>query len=120
MLGATSLTVFGDVLYLVVPLAAASIILLAHRTSEQCLRRPMQWCDATGLGLFAVTGAMWASAFEVSAVGAVLIGAITSTGGGIIRDVLANDPLRPARSPSVVRRRCSSSVSRRSVSAGGR
>lgn len=92
VLGAIPPTAFGDVLYLVVPLAAASIVFLAHRPFEQRLRRPVQLFDAAGLGLFAVTGAVKASAFEVSAVGAVLIGVISATGGGIIRDVLANDP----------------------------
>ncbi len=51
----------------------------------------MQFFDAAGLGLFAVTGAVKASAFDASAVGAVLIGVISAVGGGIIRDVLAND-----------------------------
>jgi uncharacterized membrane protein YeiH len=47
--------------------------------------------DAAGLGLFCVTGAVKAAAFGVSAVGAVLIGVISAVGGGIIRDVLADE-----------------------------
>lgn len=91
VLGATPPTAFDDVLYLVVPLAAAAVVFVAHGPIGQQLTTPVQLFDAAGLGLFAVTGAVKASAFEASAVGAVLIGVISAVGGGIIRDVLAND-----------------------------
>lgn len=92
VLGATPPTAFDDVLYLVVPLVAAALVFGAHGPIEHRFRTPVQLFDAAGLGLFAVTGAVKASAFEASAVGAVLIGVISAVGGGIIRDVLANDP----------------------------
>lgn len=92
VLGATPPTAFSDVLYLVVPLGAAAIVFVAHRPIDERLGWPVRVFDAAGLGLFAVTGAVKASAFEASAVGAVLIGVISAVGGGIIRDVLANDP----------------------------
>lgn len=92
VLGATPPTAFDDVLYLVVPLVAAAIVFVAHGPLEHRFSTPVQLFDAAGLGLFAVTGAVKASAFEASAVGAVLIGVISAVGGGIIRDVLANDP----------------------------
>lgn len=92
VLGATPPIAFGDVLYLLVPLVAAAIVFVAHRPIGERLARPVLIFDAAGLGLFAVTGAVKASAVEVSAVGAVLIGVISAVGGGIVRDVLANDP----------------------------
>lgn len=92
LLGATPPTAFSDVAYLVVPLVAAAIVFVAHRPFESGLRTPVQLFDAAGLGLFAVTGSVKASAFGASAVGAVLIGVISAVGGGILRDVLANDP----------------------------
>lgn len=92
VLGATPPTAFSDVLYLVVPLVAATVVFVAHGPIEARLTRPVLVFDAAGLGLFAVTGAVKASAFQVSAVGAVLIGVISAVGGGIVRDVLANDP----------------------------
>ncbi|MEP1122845.1 MAG: trimeric intracellular cation channel family protein [Ilumatobacter sp.] len=92
VLGATPPTAFDDVLYLVVPLVAAVIVFVAHASIEHRFATPVQLFDAAGLGLFAVTGAVKASAFEANAVGAVLLGVVTATGGGIIRDVLANDP----------------------------
>ncbi len=92
VLGATPPTAFDDVLYLVVPLVASAIVFVAHAPIEHRFGTPVQLFDAAGLGLFAVTGAVKASAFEASAVGAVLIGVISAVGGGILRDVLANDP----------------------------
>jgi len=92
VLGAIPPTAFTDVLYLVVPLLAAAIVFGAHGPLEERFRTPVLLFDAAGLGLFAVTGAVKASAFGLSAVGAVLIGVISAVGGGIMRDVLANDP----------------------------
>lgn len=91
ILGATPPTAFDDVWYLIVPLCAAGAVFFGHRIIEERLATPVTLFDAAGLGLFAATGAVKASAFEASAVGAVLIGVIAATGGGIIRDVLAND-----------------------------
>ncbi|MEL6893876.1 MAG: trimeric intracellular cation channel family protein [Actinomycetota bacterium] len=91
VLGATPPTAFGDVWYLIVPLTAALIVFVGHATIERRLTTPVLVFDAAGLGVFSATGAVEASASDASAVGAVLIGVITATGGGIIRDVLAND-----------------------------
>jgi uncharacterized membrane protein YeiH len=91
VLGATPPTAFGDVWYLVTPLAAAGVVFIAHVVIEKRLRHAVLIFDAAGLGLFCVTGAVKATAFGASAVGAVLIGVIAAAGGGIIRDVLANE-----------------------------
>jgi uncharacterized membrane protein YeiH len=47
--------------------------------------------DALGLGLFAVTGATKALQFGLGPVQAVLLGAITGVGGGMLRDVLLRE-----------------------------
>lgn len=91
VLGATPPTAFADVLYLVVPLVAAAIVFVGHGPIGSQFSTPVQLFDAAGLGLFAVTGAVKASAFGVNGVGAVLIGVISAVGGGIIRDVLADE-----------------------------
>lgn len=49
------------------------------------------YIDALSLGLFAVVGADKALAAHLSAVPAVLLGVVTSVGGGMIRDVLCNE-----------------------------
>lgn len=91
LLGATPPTAFSDVLYLVVPLAAAAIVFIGHWLIDRTVNRAVMIFDAAGLGLFCVTGAVKAASFGASAVGAVLIGVISAAGGGIIRDVLANE-----------------------------
>ncbi|MEM1332645.1 MAG: trimeric intracellular cation channel family protein [Actinomycetota bacterium] len=91
VLGDTPPTAFENVWYLVIPLAAAAAVFVGHGLVERRFATPVLVFDAAGLGLFAVTGAVKASALGASAVGAVLIGVIAATGGGIIRDVLAND-----------------------------
>jgi uncharacterized membrane protein YeiH len=91
LLGATPPTAFSDVLYLVVPLSAATLVFVGHWLINQRVNRAVLIFDAAGLGLFCVTGAVKAVSFGTSAVGAVLIGVISAAGGGIIRDVLANE-----------------------------
>jgi uncharacterized membrane protein YeiH len=91
LLGATPPTAFSDVLYLVVPLAAAAVVFTGHWLINRTVNRAVMIFDAAGLGLFCVTGAVKAASFGASAVGAVLIGVISAAGGGIFRDVLANE-----------------------------
>lgn len=91
VLGATPPTAFSDVLYLIVPLAAAAVVFVGHWVINRRIVQAVLLFDAAGLGLFCVTGAVKASSFGASAVGAVLIGVISAAGGGIIRDVLANE-----------------------------
>lgn len=50
------------------------------------------WADAAGLALFAVTGTLTALTSGAPLPSAVLLGAITATFGGILRDVLAGEP----------------------------
>ena len=82
LLGATPPTAFSDVLYLVVPLSAATLVFVGHWLINQRVNRAVLIFDAAGLGLFCVTGAVKAFSFGTSAVGAVLIGVISAAGGG--------------------------------------
>jgi uncharacterized membrane protein YeiH len=54
--------------------------------------RALLWLDAVGLCTYATVGAAKALALGVSPVVCVVMGAITATFGGVIRDVLANEP----------------------------
>ncbi|MBC9926141.1 trimeric intracellular cation channel family protein [Leucobacter sp. cx-169] len=47
--------------------------------------------DAFGLGLFSANGAVIAAALGQPPLTAILLGALTAIGGGVIRDVLVND-----------------------------
>lgn len=55
------------------------------------LHRPFLYLDAISLGLFAVVGADKALSAGLTVIPAVLLGVITSVGGGMIRDVLCNE-----------------------------
>lgn len=92
VLGDTPPIAFRDLWYFLVPLSAAALVFVAHGTIERHLGTPVLFFDAIGLGLLTVTGAVKAVEFDSTAVGAVALAVVTATGGGILRDVLANDP----------------------------
>jgi uncharacterized membrane protein YeiH len=54
--------------------------------------RPLLWLDAVGLSAFAVLGAAKAMAFGAPPMVAVVMGVLTATAGGIIRDMTAGEP----------------------------
>lgn len=92
VLGDTPPLAFRDVWYFVVPLVAAGVVFVAHGMIDRHLHRSVLVFDAIGLGLFSATGAVKAASYGTTAVGAVVLAVVTATGGGILRDVLANDP----------------------------
>jgi uncharacterized membrane protein YeiH len=53
--------------------------------------RAMQWPDAVGLGLFCAGGTLIALAAQMPAVVAVLMGVVTATFGGVLRDIVCNE-----------------------------
>ena len=56
--------------------------------------RPLRWADAFGMALFAVTGAAKAMALGHGFLVILIMGAMTASAGGLMRDVVANeDPL---------------------------
>ena len=76
---------------LLVPLLAAAVVFAAHVQIERRWLRPHLVFDAAGLGLFCVTGTVKALAFGLTGIGAVALGVLTATGGGVVRDVLARE-----------------------------
>jgi uncharacterized membrane protein YeiH len=78
---------FRDWRYLAAAGAAGLVCYFARPALERFQRGVLVF-DAIGLGLFSVTGATKALDFGVGPVPAVLLGAITGIGGGILRDVL--------------------------------
>jgi uncharacterized membrane protein YeiH len=81
---------FRDWRYLVVAGAAGLVTFVAHSALKR-LRRPILVLDAAGLALFCVTGASTALDHHVGALEAVVLGAITGVGGGVLRDVLVRE-----------------------------
>jgi uncharacterized membrane protein YeiH len=91
MIGVTPPLAIDAPRYLIVPLVAAGLVFLFHGSVERRLSRPVLIFDAAGLGLFCVTGSAKALGAGVNSVGAVALGVLTATGGGVMRDVLAGE-----------------------------
>jgi uncharacterized membrane protein YeiH len=81
---------FRDWRYLAAAGAAGLVCYFARPALER-IQRSVLVFDAIGLGLFCVTGATKALDFRVGPLPAILLGAITGIGGGILRDVLLRD-----------------------------
>jgi uncharacterized membrane protein YeiH len=97
LLGALPPATFSDWRYLATVAAAGLVAFFAGPTLER-VQRPLNVFDAAGLSLFCVTGAAKALEFHVGPAQAVLLGVITATGGGMVRDVLVREV------PTVLRR----------------
>jgi uncharacterized membrane protein YeiH len=76
--------------YLITSLAAAIAVwvLGPHRFRERLLI----WLDALGLSAYAVVGAAKALEVGVGPIPAIVMGVLTATIGGVIRDVIAQHP----------------------------
>lgn len=78
---------FRDWRYLAAAAAAGIVCFFAGHVLERAEPSIMVF-DALGLGLFSVTGATKALQFGLGPVQAILLGAITGVGGGMLRDLL--------------------------------
>lgn len=76
--------------YLVVCLAAAVAVWIFG--SGRGRERVLTWLDALGMAAYAVVGALKAVSLGAPPLSAVVMGVLTATFGGIIRDVLAEEP----------------------------
>jgi uncharacterized membrane protein YeiH len=70
---------------------AAGLVSYFARPALDRIQRSVLVLDAFGLGLFCVTGATKALDFGLGPVQAVILGAITGIGGGMLRDVLLRE-----------------------------
>ena len=71
-------------------ISAALLVWLTSR--HRFASRALHWFDAAGLAAYATYGAAKALGFGVAPVPAFVMGVLTACAGGIIRDVLANEP----------------------------
>ena len=53
--------------------------------------RAIQWPDALGVGLFGASGTQLALAQDLPGIVAILMGVITATFGGVLRDIVCNE-----------------------------
>ncbi|MGL1922656.1 MAG: trimeric intracellular cation channel family protein [Hyphomicrobiales bacterium] len=90
MLGLTPVFWVGDYNYIIVAsLFGVLVFFTAH--IPQSRFKALLWADAIGISTFAVLGAQIALDAGISPVSAILMAVITSSFGGLIRDVLAGE-----------------------------
>ena len=66
-------------------------MMFMHSRHRAPTERAMQWPDALGLGLFTAVGTQLALAHGMPALVAVLLGVVTATFGGVLRDIVCNE-----------------------------
>ncbi|GAA2222059.1 trimeric intracellular cation channel family protein [Promicromonospora sukumoe] len=81
---------FNSPVYLLPPVLAAVVVYffarVVHRFHDLLIT-----FDAAGMALFAVTGTLVSLAAGMNPVASAILGLVTAVGGGVIRDVVAND-----------------------------
>lgn len=97
ILGATPPAAFHDELYLIVSLAGGLAIFFAGGRIVPRWRIVM-WADAVGLGVFTAIGCAKGGLYGLGPIGIVMMGVLTATGGGAIRDMLVREV------PAVIRK----------------
>ena len=75
--------------YLYVSLLVSLLVFFLHRSMER-IHYPLQVFDAIGLGTFVVIGTIKGLQFHLGFLGAVMMGVMTATAGGVVRDILSN------------------------------
>jgi uncharacterized membrane protein YeiH len=69
---------------------AVSLVVFANRNQFKAFEKPLLYFDAIGLGTFVVIGTTKALDYQLGLLGAVLMGVMTGTAGGVMRDIMAN------------------------------
>jgi uncharacterized membrane protein YeiH len=90
LIGAVPPAAIADWRYIVVSLLAGLTTFWAYRAIRR-IQDALLIFDAAGLAVFAVSGALKALAFGLNPIAAMLLGALTGIGGGMLRDVLVRE-----------------------------
>jgi uncharacterized membrane protein YeiH len=80
----------GRPAYIVVCLAAAVAVWFSGWGRGR--ERMLLWMDALGAGAYAIVGALKATSLGLPPLTAVVMGVLTGTFGGVLRDILAHEP----------------------------
>jgi uncharacterized membrane protein YeiH len=90
VIGAVPPAAFQNMGYFFTPLVASLVVFFLH-PEVQRINGTIQLLDAAGLGLFCVTGTAKAHDYGLGAVADIALGMLTAVGGGVVRDLLANE-----------------------------
>ncbi|MFM9595943.1 trimeric intracellular cation channel family protein [Streptomyces scabiei] len=90
VIGAVPPAAFTDLGYFVTPLLAALLVFFLHPHVER-IQAGVNVFDAAGLGLFCVAGTAKAYDYGLGLTASLVLGLATAVGGGVLRDVLANE-----------------------------
>ncbi|MDI3423202.1 trimeric intracellular cation channel family protein [Streptomyces luteolus] len=90
IIGAVPPAAFTDLGYFLTPLFAAALVFFLHPEVER-INLAVNVFDAAGLGLFCVAGTIKAYEYGLGLTSSAALGLATAVGGGVLRDVLANE-----------------------------
>jgi uncharacterized membrane protein YeiH len=90
LIGATPAAALTNYIYLVVCVIVGVIVFFVGSLIHS-ERKIIKYADAIGLGVFTALGCAKGALYECSAMGQVLCGVVTATGGGVIRDVMSKN-----------------------------
>ncbi|MGW2072900.1 trimeric intracellular cation channel family protein [Streptomyces sp. NPDC001953] len=90
VIGAVPSAAFTDLGYFLTPLLAALLVFFLHPQVER-IQIAVNVFDAAGLGLFCVAGTTKAYDHGLGLTSSAALGLATAVGGGVLRDVLANE-----------------------------
>ncbi|MFJ3283015.1 trimeric intracellular cation channel family protein [Streptomyces halstedii] len=90
IIGAVPPAAFTDLGYFTTPLLAAGLVFFLHPHVER-IQVGVNVFDAAGLGLFCVAGTVKAYDYGLGLTSSATLGLATAVGGGVLRDVLANE-----------------------------
>ncbi|MEU0699057.1 trimeric intracellular cation channel family protein [Streptomyces niveus] len=90
IIGAVPPAAFTDLGYFTMPLVATVLVFFLHPHVER-IQGAVNVFDAAGLGLFCVTGTVKAHEYGLGLTASAALGLATAAGGGVLRDVLANE-----------------------------
>ena len=89
LLGDTPPFIFKDETYFYLSISISLVVFVFHRQME-FLQHSLLYLDALGLGTFVVIGTGKALDFRMGFIGSVMMGVVTATAGGMMRDMLSS------------------------------
>lgn len=90
VIGAVPPAAFTELGYFLTPLITTVLVVFLHPEVER-INRAVQVFDAAGLAFFCVVGTVKAHEFGLGTPAAAALGLASAAGGGVLRDVLANE-----------------------------